>query len=693
MPDILETLRRDQRSAVGHRAQQLLGALVQSEQYVGDVYSLNYETALVLIHDRFRMRVGGIPGLCFLIATRIKSGEPADPQAEDSSVILLRVMDAAPLPEAGEIERLKVEAAQRAAGESSNWDESAVLDAHTAQFLAYAGVRCRVIGTFYLDARANGAVEDLFLRFGSDLSNYYPSRGLKVYKANAEALSSIVNFRDPDRVLDHPLGAYRVRVGRVRYASTNRSLQGVSEVVVDLSPADLVDQKTALFGMTRSGKSNTTKIIARSVFDLRFEDARAGRIGQLVFDTDGEYANENVQDRTALKNVWRRNRGGLREDVRTYGISPHPLDPGRRLMKLNFFLDENLQTGKQIIDEALQEYREKYITNFLDVVFEAPDPTDRSASTRYNRNVLVYRTLLVRAGFQAPSDLRPKVNGLFGRDLLNALASSQSDPAGEHARAARTLGGANPTWGALASAFSALRDFIKRGGDTGYNAFNDAYMTRPGGSGNPWHDATLEKLLEMFFYPNGPRLIGHVAEQHSPDVRVDYADDIYEDLVNGRLVIVDQSVGEPEMSRAVAERVMWRIFRGNQERFTHGEQPPSILVYIEEAHNLLPAGANLSQESRQNVWIRAAKEGAKYHLGLVYITQEVSSIHNNILKNTANWFIGHLNNTDETKELRKYYDFEDFEPSIRRAQDRGFLRVKTLSNLFVVPVQIDRFEA
>ena len=59
----------------------------------------------------------------------------------------------------------------------------------------------------------------------------------------------------------------------------------------------------------------------------------------------------------------------------------------------------------------------------------------------------------------------------------------------------------------------------------------------------------------------------------------------------------------------------------------------------------------------------------------------------------AEWFVSHLNNQDELKEVQKFYDFEDFVESLRRVADRGFIRMKTYSNAFIVPVQIDRFQA
>jgi len=689
---ILETIEQQSRAlAVQQTSKRLLGALIQRSQYVGEVFSIGYETALVQIHDFHRQRVGGIPSLCFLVATRLNPEEDFNYADEDASIILLRVMDAAPLPNEADALRVRVETAQRVSGEPDlQWDHAGAMDASTHNLLSFAGVKCRVIGTFYLDHSPRTHREgQLVLRFGSDISNYYPNRGLKVYKPNGAALSSIVNYRDPDRT--DSLTNQAVTVGDVRYASTNRAFQGIADVGVDLVPTDLLGQKSALFGMTRIGKSNTTKVIIKSVFDLRHHDVFPWRVGQIVFDPDGEYANENVQDQnsarnpSAIKNVWASDPRGRSDDVVTYGITEHPDDPGRRLMLLNFFEKMNLQTGKTIIDSTLADDNTKFIQNFRQVVFEHPEENDRSAMTRYNRRVVVYRALLAKAGFAVPSDLQPDINNLFNAKLLEAMRETDNP---DYESSAQTLAKEHPTWSQLADAFVHLEDFIA-GGKSGYSEFDKWYMNRPGGSGDSWADEDLKKLLTMFRYPNGARQIGKARTHHSATTDQDYVDLVYEDLLNGRLVIFDQSAGEPEINASSSERIMWKIFRNNQEKFRRGLEPVSILVYVEEAHNLLPKG---SDEDLRDVWVRTAKEGAKYNIGMVYATQEVSSIQRNILKNTANWFIGHLNNTDETKEICKYYDFADFEASIRRAQDRGFLRVKTLSNMFVVPVQIRKFE-
>src|SRR5450759_3324139 len=164
--------------------------------------------------------------------------------------------------------------------------------------------------------------------------------------------------------------------------------------------------------MTRTGKSNTTKIILKSIFELRWA-AAPKRIGQVVFDPNGEYANENTQDMgggtnpAAIKNVWMCGPAGLqtelRDDVVTYGITSHPNDPERRLMLLNFHVDQNLDIGKEIIDAALAAAGTvKYVQNFRDVNLSPPQGVSQFGGEmcRHRRRVLCYRALLTQAGLK-----------------------------------------------------------------------------------------------------------------------------------------------------------------------------------------------------------------------------------------------------------------------------------------------------
>ena len=693
-------------------ASRALTSLLHRQQLIGDLLKIDYDACEVLVHDYSRQQAGGLPLGCFLLATRLQPNEVSDPTAEDSGLILLRVVGQARLPNATETDLNRFMAGQRVATLDEVWDAEGRTDQFTLHQLRYAGVRCRVLGTFRVSERKPGLWS---LTFGADISNFYSGRGMKVYKPVGSSLSTIVNFARAAIDESHALAGDRVPIGRVRYASSERLITGDGEAVrVDLDPTDLIARRTALFGMSRTGKSNTTKVIASSVFKLRQRDARLGRIGQLIFDVNGEYANENMQDGDAenpncLKNVAVHTTNATPADVVTYGLTQHPADPDRIIAKVNFFGSvspkwtdpddvrralEQLFVGKRMIDEVLSGDPAKYIQNFRNTPIEVPEVLDGGEGIRLRRRIAVYQSVLSAAGFAAPTN-GPWIKGLFSKDLRDAMSASASDDAASYAQAAETLAKDQPGWAEFVDACKALRRFIADAQTSGYSDFTTRYRSARE-DGRNWDDETLTGILSIYQYPNGPKAIRSLLAQHDPKSSNDYAVSIVDDLVDGKLVIFDQSTGDPDMNRAAAERVMRSLFDRQKGAFINpasdGAQgfirPPDVLVYAEEAHNLLPAG---SSTDVSNIWSRAAKEGSKYRIGVVYATQEPSSIQSNIMKNTDNWFVAHLNNSDEVRELRKYYDFDDFAQSILQVPDPGFIRMRTLSNPYIVPIQVDRF--
>ena len=698
---LLDEELKDYEGVSAEKAGRKLVSFIKENEVIGDLLSLDYTEAIVLVHDSLRQSVGGLPLGCFLLATRLEVNSTPDPNAEDTALILLRVAGQATLPNRADTEQWRFDAALRSIDSDQQWDAERNADQFTLNLLRHAGIRCRVLGTFrytFMDGNWN-------LNFGADISNFYSGQGMKVFKPMGDALKEMVNFTKPTGK-PHALSGSMETIGNVRYASTQISFEESREnVPVTMEPTDLLARRTALFGMSRSGKSNTIKTLVESLFKLRKLNFEKGRIGQLIFDVNGEYCNDNPQDEGCLRNI-------SQSEVVTYGLFTHPHDPKRRLIKINFF-GENVsdwsdqdavnlalnmvRAGKSVIDDHLSGADVQYVKNFRATSLDTPDSLEaRNIQTRYRRTVCVYRAILYLAGFTPPAQLREAwIGGLFSKELRDALEQYGKS------YAARTLANNSVSWDDFSSAIKDLHEFILGAGRASYNNFNSRY--RQSHDGKDWADDSLRGLLSILDFVGGVNKIREVRNRHDPIVRDDYAEKIIDELINGNLVIVDQSIGAPEEVKITSERVMWELFNRQKDAFTNPKRndqgeiirddsgnivpPPDVIVYVEEAHNLLPA----KDADLDSIWARCAKEGSKFRIGLVYSTQEPSSILSNILKNTDNWFVAHLNNQDETRELRKYYDFDLFVDQILKVPDTGFVRMRCLSNPFIVPVQIKKF--
>lgn len=640
-------------------------------EFVGRPFHLDYDKAYLLVADAWKNKVGGVPQGSFLLAYY-------ENEDEIQEALLLRVLQPAALPTDSDVISSMVEYYKdnlRTTGSRSQ------LDSFTRYEFSFSGLECRVLGTFYRDAGGETT-------FGADVENFYSSHHYTAVKPSSQALEYVVNFREGD-VVGRPTD---IRIGSVRYSSSVR-FQGRDETVpVYVSPQDFLGKRTALFGMTRTGKSNTVKkIVEASVVmsqkakaslakaktgaaDENLEPFTEGGVpkfpvGQIIFDINGEYANANLQDQgTAVFELYP-------QDVARYSVLEKP---GFKVLKVNFYND--VASGFELARSHLSLETADYVGSFVSVELTEPeDKNDQSAMTRYERKLAAYLCCLYRAGFKPPDGFEVKFKG---NAELNAIV--QED------------GSIDPTKGLT---LEEAKDWLLAIWDNYDDDFFAKYKKK---NGHEWADEDLKALLVFLSRKSKPggnaSVSGYLKLRdlvglHTDVVAKPFEEEIIEELRRGRIVIIDLSQGDPSVQSLYSERICKRIFADAMDRFIKNSANNFIQFYFEEAHNLFP---KREDKDLSQIYNRLAKEGAKLNIGLIYATQEVSSISANILKNTQNWFIAHLNNDEETKEIKKYYDFGDFADSLVRfsaSTDKGFVRMKTYSNPFVVPVQVDRFLA
>ncbi|MDR3573070.1 MAG: DUF87 domain-containing protein [Anaerolineaceae bacterium] len=639
--------------------------------FVGRPFAVAYDRTYILVADAWKFKAKGIPQGSFLLGYY-------ENEEDVREALLLRVIGPAKLPTDGDVISSMVEYYKddlKTAGKGSQ------LDTYTRYEFSFSGIECRILGTFYCDKNNN-------TKFGADVENFYSAHNYTVVKPHANVLELIANYREGG-IVGTPTD---IRIGRVRYSSSRRFQELEEMVPVYVSPKDFLGKRSALFGMTRTGKSNTVKKIIQATVTmtgkaprqpLELDGAKASEIietlneegvptfpvGQIIFDINGEYANANMQDEgTAIFELYK-------DQVTRYSVLQKP---GFKVMKVNFYND--IVSGFELVCSHLALETADYAKSFLSIDLSEPEnKTDYSATTRYNRVKAAYLCCLNRAGFKIPDKFTVKFQG---NDDLNKLVKAD--------------GSIDPTKGITLE--NATHWFTTIWENYDDDPFFSNYRRE---KGHEWADEDLKALMIFLTRKTKPGAanatvsgylkLRNIKDLHTESVGKPFEQEIIEELRQGRVIIIDLSQGNPEIQKLYSERICQCIFADAMKRFIANKPNNFLQFYFEEAHNLFP---KKDDKDLNQIYNRLAKEGAKLNLGLIYATQEVSSISSSILKNTQNWFIAHLNNEDETKEIKKYYDFGDFTDSLVRFSensDKGFARMKTYSNPFVVPVQVDRF--
>lgn len=311
--------------------------------FVGRPFYLDYEKAQILVADAWKHRAKGIPQGSFLLAFY-------DGEDDVEEILLLRALNPSKLPTDNNVVTSMIEYYKSGSDISGRHgsEKASKLDDITRFEFSFSGLECRVLGAFYKvqdEQEIDGEIKSVKrIEFGADLENFYSANNYSIYKATGDVLSRIVNQREDGVIAGNENEA---KIGYVRYSSSRR-FQSIEDTVnVYISPQDFIGKRTALFGMTRTGKSNTVKKIIEAsaeislksvtkqlndsnIYSSAFSKDGAPQypVGQIIFDVNGEYANPNLQDEgTAIYELYK-------DNVTRYSVLEKD---GFKVMKVNFY--------------------------------------------------------------------------------------------------------------------------------------------------------------------------------------------------------------------------------------------------------------------------------------------------------------------------------------------------------------------
>jgi len=623
-------------------------------RFVGYVLEIGYDTTTVITSDPFKIAVGGVPrnSLLIMVPSVLDSFPP--------HFTLLRVLESAPTPLSKEVQQTYFELQKKSMPE---------LDVFTQSELQWGALRTSVLGMFYPHPEKADSVE-----FSGDLNNFVSAHKYKIYSPTDDLLHLIVNTMVPE---DGRFSLGKLRLTECRLPLPNKVQPNVE---VNVSIKDFKGARTAMFGKTRLGKSNIVKIIAQSLIETTKDD---NSVGQLIFDINGEYANDNPQDNNkSLKSVYP-------DRCVVYALAKKDSTESKPL-KLNFY--EQPDSSHRIIGTLLKQSNRAgsgYVQNF--VTLDLPDLEETKSlppggdQIRAVRKIQYYWAILRKAGYDVDeSKLKQKAPRGSIASIFNPGFSKGLRDAAYQASDYEDTPEAPQTLDDLVRELEVVAEFRRE------NSSSKSLKTSSGGSVFNADDISLLEFLAPAAGRSGTAYIQPYRKYHDKDAG-HFIKEILEFLDQGKTVILDLGNADEEIRDYFSLQLSNAVMSHQTDKFTNnklGEQ--YIQLYFEEAHNLFPR----KKDEVVSVYSRFAKEGAKYHIGMVYSTQSPTTILGDLLAQTENFFVAHLSSQEEVEGLaRLNVAYAGLKDDILQAKTPGYVRMLTRSHRFVVPVQAKLFAA
>lgn len=313
-----------------------IAKLHDERRFVGYVLDIGYDEIIIITCDPFKVNVGGVPRNSMLVM--VPSAFNQNGKEVPPHFTLLRVLDTAPTPLSKEVQQTYFELQKKSMPE---------LDIFTQGELQWGALKTQVLGMFYPHPDKEDTVE-----FSGDMNNYVSAHKYQVFSPDDILLDLVNNATVPME--------NRFLIGKLRLTECRLPLPTRPQPDVDifLSTTDFMGTRTAMFGKTRLGKSNVVKLIVQSIFETT---QKSKNVGQLIFDINGEYANDNPQDDNLSI------RSAYPDRCTVYALTPKESTPSEPL-KINFY--HNPSASKQVLNTLIRQSGRAgpdYVDAFLSV--------------------------------------------------------------------------------------------------------------------------------------------------------------------------------------------------------------------------------------------------------------------------------------------------------------------------------------